>query len=120
MSRYVKNVTYTLDLLGGGSTTTNIPSLHVVMWIILTTMNWQKMVFEQQQLTHGRMQMHNGQFIMNIVNSLSVLMMGLSMCEPICICECGIILFPCDVKWVGSRKKPLPIKPPNLRTYPMA
>ena len=34
-----------------------------------------------------------------------------SMCESICICcECGIILFPCDVKWVDSRKKTCPYR----------
>ena len=38
-----------------------------------------------------------------------------SMCELICIyCECGIILFPCDVKWVDSRKKTSPYEPPSL------
>ena len=78
----MKNMTYTLDLLGGGSTTTNIPSLHVaLMWIMLTTMNWHKnIVFEQQQSTYGRMRMHNGQFGVNIVNSLSIAMMGLKVC----------------------------------------
>ena len=80
MSRYVKNMTYTLDLLGGGSTTTNIPSLHVAL--IMLIMNWHKnMVFEQQQSTYGRrMWMHYGQFGMNIVNSLSIVMMGLKVC----------------------------------------
>ena len=34
-----------------------------------------------------------------------------SMCEPICICcECGIILFPCDIKWVNNRKKTSPYR----------
>ena len=33
------------------------------------------------------------------------------MCEAICICcECGIILFPCGVKWVDSRKKTSPYR----------
>ena len=33
------------------------------------------------------------------------------MCELICICcECGIILFPYDVKWVDSRKKTSPYR----------
>ena len=33
------------------------------------------------------------------------------MCELICIrCECGIIFFPCDVKWVDSRWKISPYK----------
>ena len=79
----MKNMTYISDLLGGGSTTTNIPSLHVVlMWIMLTMMNWQKnMVCEQQQSTYGRrMQIHNGQFGMNIVNSLLIVVMGLKAC----------------------------------------
>ena len=84
MSRYVKNMTYISDLLGGGSTTTNIPGLHVVlMWIMLTTMNWQNniMVFEQQQSAYGRrMLIHNGQFRMNIVNSLLIVVMGLKAC----------------------------------------
>ena len=40
---HAKNMMYTSDLLGGGSTTTNIPGLHVAsIWIMLTTMNWQK------------------------------------------------------------------------------
>ena len=58
--------------------------------------------------------MYYGQFGMNIVNSFISSNDGFeSMCEPICICcECGIILFPCDVKWVDSR-----IEPPS---YPMA
>ena len=33
------------------------------------------------------------------------------MCEPFCICcECGIILFACDVKWLDSRKKKSPFR----------
>ena len=66
-----ENITYISDLLGGGSMTTNIPGLHVALiWIILTTMNWQKnTVFEQQQSTYGRMRIHNGQFGMNILNN---------------------------------------------------
>ena len=76
-------MTYISDLLEGGSTTTNIPGLHVaLMWIMLTMMNWQKnMVFEQQQSTYGRrMRIHNGQFGTNIVNSLFVVVMGLKAC----------------------------------------
>ena len=78
----MKNATYTLDLLGG-SMTTNFRSLHAaLMWIMLTIMNWHKnMAFKQQQSTYGRrMRMHNGQFGMNIVNSLSIVMMGLKVC----------------------------------------
>ena len=71
-SHYAKNITYISDLLGGGSMTTNIPGLHVALiWIMLTTMNWQKnTVFEQQQSTYGRrMRIHNGKFGMNILNN---------------------------------------------------
>ena len=82
-SRYVKNIMYTLDLLRDGSKTTNIPGLHVVlMWIILIIKSWQKsMVFEQQQSTYGkRKRTHNGQFGMNIVNKLLIVVMGLRVC----------------------------------------
>ena len=88
-SRYAKNMTYISDLLGGGSTTTNIPGVHVAfVWIMLTTMNWQKIVFKQQQSTYGRMRIHNGQIGMNIyseqlidvLNNRLIVVMGLKVC----------------------------------------
>ena len=51
-SRYAKNDVHIG--LGGGSTTTKIPSLQVVlMWIMLTMMNWQKNVTGSEKTRHN-------------------------------------------------------------------
>ena len=92
--------------------TTNIPGLHVVlMWIMLiielakkygvraATINiWKKEADAQWSIWHEYCEQN-----IDCSDGFE------SMCEPICICcECGIILFPCDVKWVDSRKKTSP------------
>ena len=79
----MKNMMYMLDLLRDGSKTSNIQGIHVVlMWIMLIIRSWQKsMVFEQQQSTYEkRKRTHNGQFGMNIVNKLLIVVMGLRVC----------------------------------------
>ena len=76
----MKNMTYISDLLGGGSMTTNIPGLHACS-IDVDNADNDELVFKQQQSTYGRrMRIHDGQFGMNIVNSLLIAVMGLKAC----------------------------------------
>ena len=105
---YVKNMMYISDLLGG-SMTTNIRGLHVVlMWIMLTMMNWRRsMEFEQQQSNYGRrIRINIGQFGIDIVNSL-IVVTGLKACASrfVFTVSVGYFYFPCDVEWVDSREK---------------
>ena len=108
----MKNIMYMLDLLRDGSKTTNIPcsvdvgnadnkELANKYGVRAVTINvWKKEADAQWSIWH--------EYCEQIIDCSDGFE---SMCEPICICcECGIILFPYDVKWVDSRKKTFPYR----------
>ena len=124
-SCYAKNMTYTSDLLGVGSTSTNIPGyacsvdmdnadndeLAKKYGVRTATINLWKDADTQWAIWHE----YYSEQLIDCSDGFE------SMCELVCICcVCGMFLFLCDVKWVDSRKNPLLKEPPSLRTYPTA
>ena len=108
MSHSVKKITYMINLLRDGSKTTNIPGLHVVlMWIVLIIKSWQKEYGIWAAAINVWKKEADAQWsIWHEYCQQFDYRMGLEVCASRFVSVVsGIILFPCDVKWMDSRMK---------------